>query len=426
MKKTFSLLAGLALFLTATAAYASSISQTPALFETYVSSTQGTADTTLNIASATLSDGSTLSGYVCLTIDANTPSVEFECGTLTGTQVAISLRGLGYQTGTTTSSTLKKVHRTGADVKITEFPALAIIQRILSGVDSLETPVQYDNIATTTIAANRNSLASVGLLQDTAFNGAGIINASASNKGIVQLATQLQAASSTASGSTGALLVIPASSATSTYNAATAALRVVVTGNNGLIDPNFISTSFSSSTVIGNTYAFDIGKNERVFTASSTWAVPNGIHKVFVRLVGGGGTGAANNSCSTGGSAAGYAEGVIDVSATTSVNVIVGAAAGSSATTTSSFGWPTFGIAATVGGNGGNCGSGACAASASAGGIGIGGTFSSSGAQAQSCLAPASGSYNAGVGAQSLLGQYGQGGISNSGAGTNGAVILQW
>lgn len=59
--------------------------------------------------------------------------------------------------------------------------------------------------------------------------------------GIVELATALEGASSTPTG-TGPL-VLQAKNATSTYNSATAALKVVVTQNDGKIDPNFISTS---------------------------------------------------------------------------------------------------------------------------------------------------------------------------------------
>lgn len=276
------------------------------------------------------------------------------------------------------------------------------------------------------------SPATKGYVDFVAFNGAAVINANTTNKGVVQIGTAANAAASTGTGSTGATLVIPTSVATSTFNAATSINVIPVTGSLGTIDQGFLPASttkamtFASSTYFGSTYAFDIGKNERVFTASSSWPVPQGIHKVFVRMVGGGGTGAAGNSCSTGGSSGGYAEGFIDVSATSSVFVIVGGAAGSSATTTSSFGYPTFGIMATVGGNGGNTGSGASTAGANPGGLGIGGTFDSSGNVAQSCISPASGSNNAWVGATSILGQYGSGGSANSGAGSSGAVILEW
>ena len=79
-----------------------------------------------------------------------------------------------------------------------------------------------------------------GFITDLAFSGASVLDASTAAKGVVEIATQIEAASSTSSGGTGASLVIPASSATSTYNSATAALRAVITQNNGFLDPKFI------------------------------------------------------------------------------------------------------------------------------------------------------------------------------------------
>lgn len=69
---------------------------------------------------------------------------------------------------------------------------------------------------------------------------AGVPDASTITKGISELATQAESAASTATGSQGPL-VIPNSTATSTFNAKTSANRVVVTGAApGRIDPFFI------------------------------------------------------------------------------------------------------------------------------------------------------------------------------------------
>lgn len=95
-------------------------------------------------------------------------------------------------------------------------------------------------------------------------------DASTVAKGVSEIATQLETASSTALGSSGATVVIPASNATSTYNSATAALRVVVTQNNGKIDPYFVSTStlgLASST--NATLAGTTTVNSLVFIDSS-------------------------------------------------------------------------------------------------------------------------------------------------------------
>lgn len=240
-------------------AYATTIPDfTPSTFETYLSNQEGTADTSMVINKGTLNDGQLLSGYQCFVVDSSSPSQEYECGTVSnasasGAIVSNLARGLDYLAGTSTETSQIFLHRRGADVKVSDYPVINYFTRIFNGSDSIAVPIQYNSIATTTIAANRNTLASVGLVQDIAFNGAGVINATANSKGIVQLATTLQGASSTALGSSGASLVIPASSATSTYNAATAPLRVVVTRNNGTIDPNFIQPSFSNATFTGTT-----------------------------------------------------------------------------------------------------------------------------------------------------------------------------
>lgn len=142
----------------------------PAVFETYLASQQAVGDMTLSIASASLRDGSSLSGYTCFTIDSNTPSLEYECGTLTGTTMAVSVRGIDATTGTTTVSSLKFQHRRGADVKITDYPALTIATNQLNGTQNIPTPIRYDSsVSTTTIGTSPSNLASVGYVSTAAF-----------------------------------------------------------------------------------------------------------------------------------------------------------------------------------------------------------------------------------------------------------------
>lgn len=411
-------------------AAATAIPGAPALFQTVLSSPMGTSDTIMYLQSATLTNGVALTGYQCFTVSPQSTNTEYICGTMSGVTVTNLQRGLDPQTATTTDSTLAFTHRRGDAVQITTYPSLQRLVNIANGVDVFPNPVLYDaSIATTTVADNRNNLATVGLLQDTAFNGAGIINASVTNKGIVQIATGLQAASSTALGSTGAVVVLPASLATSTWSASIPVGTVPAVNNSLTIDPNFLPASttkpmtLATSTYIGSTYAFDIGKHEQTFTASSTWNVPNGIHKVFVRAVGAGGNACAGSATdASGAGSGGYAEGFIDVSGTTTVDIIIGSGVSGSPTTTTSFGYPT--IFATGGGSG-VCGNGT-GASGGIGGIGIGGTFNSTGNTGQA-TSNTSG-YN-GTGAPSVLGQFGAGANGNNGSaniGQMGAAILEW
>lgn len=86
--------------------------------------------------------------------------------------------------------------------------------------------------------------------------------------GVVELATQVEMASSTATGSTGGPVVIQAQYATSTYNSATAPLRVVVTGNDGKIDQNFVPNTYFAPTGSITAYAST--------TAPTGWLLANG------------------------------------------------------------------------------------------------------------------------------------------------------
>lgn len=242
-------------------AQASALSFEPTRFETSLSAPIGSTDTAMNLVSGLNNDGIALSGYQCFTIDSNQPNVEDVCGTANGASITAMARGISGSNGTTTVAALRFSHRRGADVKVTDEPFLVIFSRIMNTVDGFPNLIQYDqSVSTSSITSNRSNLVDFGLLQDTAFNVGSINNAGVSTKGVVQIATGLQTASSTATGSTGATLVIPASEATSTYNASTAALVVPVTKNNGHLDSNFIypvattwpATNGASSTVLAN------------------------------------------------------------------------------------------------------------------------------------------------------------------------------
>lgn len=223
-------------------AFASQIPISPSVFETYLANQMSTTDTTLTLASAMLRDGTALSGYACVTIDSNTPVLEYTCGTVSGNTITNLVRGIDPVTGITTETGLIFSHRRGADVKITDYPTLTILSRILSGVDVFPNPIAYDpSISTSSLTTNQQNLATVNYVNSVAFSGAGIVNATASVSGVVQLATALQQASSTSIGSSGASLVLIAANATSTYNSATAGRQVVVTQPNGKIDSNFLT-----------------------------------------------------------------------------------------------------------------------------------------------------------------------------------------
>lgn len=97
--------------------------------------------------------------------------------------------------------------------------------------------------------ANATSIVNRDYVQGLTFGGIG--GASETATGTLEIATQIETASSTTNGTLGRL-AIPSSISTSTYNPATAPLRVVVTGNSGTIDNRFISTSTIEAPPVGS------------------------------------------------------------------------------------------------------------------------------------------------------------------------------
>ena len=226
-------------------------SSIPSVFETYLASQVGTADTSLTLASGSLRDGTSLSGYQCLTIDSNTPTLEYMCGTASGTSVTGLVRGIDAVTGTTSTSALIFTHRRGADVKITDYPILTILTRMANGIDTYPNLIAYATTTATstyswsnipdiamTLAQGTSSInyllsntntwtglntyntlpqSSVAPTTGNQFVNktyadnlaiSGAPNGSVSQKGIFQEATQAQIVAGTQVGSTGADLVI--------------------------------------------------------------------------------------------------------------------------------------------------------------------------------------------------------------------------
>lgn len=124
---------------------ASTIPITPALFETSMSFPEATTDTSFTLVSNALQNGILPNGYTCFTVDQGQPNVEYECGTVTGTAVTNVTRGIDPISGNTSNTNLIFSHRRGADVKITDFPTLTILSRILSQQDTIPQPITYAN-----------------------------------------------------------------------------------------------------------------------------------------------------------------------------------------------------------------------------------------------------------------------------------------
>lgn len=251
-----------------------------AIFETSLSAPIGSTDTTLSLASITIdSAGDTLvnGSTYALTIDQGQPNQEFVKGTLSGTTLTGLTRGLSPLTGTSTIAALGQSHRRGADVKITDWPTLGILNNQLNGSETIPNPLLYASNFTPNFWTNAATNTIVTLGEAQAIGSTGCANSSTVANGCVQIATQIQAASTTITGSTGANLVIPASMATSSNDVP--GLHAVITQNNGTIKSNQIDQTANYTWTATSTFQKSLisGVNSLSDAATTTldWSLGN-------------------------------------------------------------------------------------------------------------------------------------------------------
>lgn len=224
-----------------------------ALFEQSLAQPLGTADANMYITSGADVQGNLLplNSYQCLSVDTGQPNFETVCGNVTasatsGLTLNITLRGLSTQTATTSNASFIFTHRRGADVRITDFPTLTVVNNELNGIQNIPNPIFYSSNFTTGYWATAPSSTLVTLGQAAAIAASGCGNASESVSGCSQLATAAQVFSSASTGSTGSRLVVPASLATSTpYNGGSSVIPS--TGTNEKISQLFIDLTQSFS-----------------------------------------------------------------------------------------------------------------------------------------------------------------------------------
>lgn len=112
-------------------------------FQTSLQTSITSSATSMTLVTGTDASGDALSGYTCFNIDEGTSTEEFVCGTAAGTAVTSMIRGIDPVDGDLEVTALKKAHRRGASVKVTDYPSLAIISRILAGTETLPAPINY-------------------------------------------------------------------------------------------------------------------------------------------------------------------------------------------------------------------------------------------------------------------------------------------
>ncbi len=222
-----------------------------------------------SIEYGTLSPQSTVSEFVSFSgITQNSDGT----ATLTGVSRGLS-RTPSLVTGCTASSTLAQAHSGQSIFILSDSPCLFSQYYVLAnnatstGILTFtgSAPPRYDNVGAqasgTYIATTSEFVSWAGL---AAVANAGTVNATESVKGIIELATQLEMASTTATGSTGAGVVLQAKYATSTPF--TPGRYVPITNANGTLASTFISTSSVYAWSALNTYNAGI-----LTTASSTF-----------------------------------------------------------------------------------------------------------------------------------------------------------
>jgi microcystin-dependent protein len=187
---------------------------TVAVFETTLASAISTADTSMTLVTGTDKSGDALNGYLCFTVNGGKTNEEFVCGTASGTVVTAMIRGLDPVNAGAVPA-LAKTHRAGENIKITDFPQLAIVSRILNGDESLPNKIYY---ATDTISINSSvDIPTKKYVDSVATSGAP--NADFSTAGLSEIATGTELAAGTTLGGSGAYLVVPSALVSQTSSA---------------------------------------------------------------------------------------------------------------------------------------------------------------------------------------------------------------
>jgi len=205
-----------------------------ASYESSLASKITSSATSLTLVSGVDDAGTSLSGYICFVIDEGTASREFVCGTASGTAISSMIRGIDMQDGNLEVTALKKSHRRGASIKISDYPILGVLARMLNGDETLPNIMSYASALSFTAASNE--IPSVKYVDDTVVSGAPV--ASFDGKGIIEMATQEQLGSGAAASSSDSNAFLVASSAF--YNVTSSATTSIpVTDTDGKLQQGY-------------------------------------------------------------------------------------------------------------------------------------------------------------------------------------------
>ena len=160
-----------------------------ALFEDSLQSKITSSAASITLVRGTDKEGNNLSGTISFTIDEGTSVEEFVTCSASGTALTSCSRGLSVVSPASASAALQNSHRRGASIKVTNYPQLAILSRILNGTDSVPNTLYYPG-AQDLSAASSSVLIHKQYADDLAFAGAP--DASLTVKGILEVATVAQ------------------------------------------------------------------------------------------------------------------------------------------------------------------------------------------------------------------------------------------
>jgi hypothetical protein len=186
-----------------------------ALYESSLASALSAAGTSFTVVSGTDRDGNALSGSYGFVLDEGSADEEFVIGSISGTTVTITYRGIDADAPNTEVSANKKAHRRGASVKISDYPILGIIRNILNGDEGLPNKLKYSSTPTFDDVLQ---LVSKGYVDELTISQSGVPDGSTTTRGTFEEATQAEIDADTGAGATTARLAInPSTLATSKY-----------------------------------------------------------------------------------------------------------------------------------------------------------------------------------------------------------------
>lgn len=242
-----------------------------ALFETSLQDSISSSASSMTLVSSTDKDGNTLAsstyGFI---IDEGAANEELVLAACTGTACTFLVRGVSVDTGTSTVAALAKSHRRGAPVKITDAPLLLTAYNLLNGSQDLPRPIRYSSsITNAQISADNENLVNYNLLAATSFSGT--VDSSGTVKGIVELVTGNEAASTTGIGGGDTTAALALYSGITTANPQSSGYWAIMTRNDGKIDINHLATSTDPLQYGG---AVVIGMHEASSTLDSQTSLP--------------------------------------------------------------------------------------------------------------------------------------------------------